>query len=86
MGPQKVVIPFGPEEIQEIERIVVDRDSVKALEFMEKVVRARIAASLDKGHCRPAFELGGKLPENLAPPLLGGAGEAGPPPEEGGKR
>ena len=49
---KKAILTFEPEEIMELERILMDRDEKEALEFLRKKVRAKIEAIQKSGmHC-----------------------------------
>jgi len=44
MQSEQVVIAFSAPELQQLERIVMDRDKSMALEFVQKVIKPRLDA------------------------------------------
>jgi len=54
---KKVVICLNQENLQAVERAVLDRDAQAALDFLTRVIKPRIDAELNKPHCRPVFEM-----------------------------
>ena len=73
MQRDKVVITLGAEQLQEVERIVVDRDNLGALEFVKKIVKLQVDAALNKGHCKLVFEWRRGQPVKMEPsPVDGG--------------
>jgi hypothetical protein len=51
---QKVVITLDAGELQELERILMDRDEKEALRFLRERVEKKVAAAT-RTHCKPAF-------------------------------
>lgn len=49
---QKVVITLDAEELQELERILMDRDEKDALQFLREHVEKKVEAAT-KAHCKP---------------------------------
>ncbi len=70
MQRQKIVITLGVEDLQEIERVVNDRDGNLAVEFVRKVIKPRVDDALDKGHCKPIFEWRHGRAEKIEPPPI----------------
>jgi len=68
MQRQKIVITLSAEDLQEVERIVADRDGNLAVEFVRKIIKPRVDDALDKGHCKPIFEWRRGQPEKIEPP------------------
>jgi hypothetical protein len=44
-----IVVPLDEREVQELQRILLDRDEKAALEFMEKYIKPAAHKSLDGG-------------------------------------
>ena len=72
MHRQKVIITLGAQELQKVERIAVDRDNLRALEFVRKIIKPRVDEPLDKGHCKPIFEWRRGQPVKIEPPPVDG--------------
>jgi len=70
MQSEKVVITLGRKDLQDVQRIVLDRDNKMALEFVEKIIKPQVDAALDKGHCKPIFEWRRGQPEKIQPPPI----------------
>jgi len=67
MTADKIIITLDAEDLQTIERIVGDRDSKLAVEFVRKIIKLRVDTTLDKGHCKPIFEWRRGQPEKIQP-------------------
>jgi hypothetical protein len=52
---QKVVITLDPEDLQELERILMDREEKDALRFLRERFEKKVQKTT-KGHCRPPFD------------------------------
>ena len=70
MQRQKIVITLGAEDLQDVERIIADRDGALAVEFVRKIIKPRVDDALDKGHCKPIFEWHRGQPEKIKPPPM----------------
>jgi len=70
MQRQKIVITLGVEDLQEVERIVADRDGTLAVDFVRKIIKPRVDDALDKGHCKPIFEWRHGQAEKIKPPPI----------------
>jgi len=70
MQRQKVIITLGVQEVQKVQRIVLDRDEAMALEFVKKIIKPQVDTALDKGHCKPIFEWRRGQPEKIQPPPI----------------
>ncbi|MBN2593099.1 MAG: hypothetical protein JXA81_06305 [Sedimentisphaerales bacterium] len=70
MQRQKIVITLDAKDLQDVERIVADRDGALAVEFVRKVIKPRVDDVLDKGHCKPIFESRRGQPEKIEPPQI----------------
>ena len=62
------MIALSERDIQAVEQAVIDRDGESALHFLARVIRPKVEAALDKGHCKPIFEWGGSDPGVIQPP------------------
>jgi hypothetical protein len=56
MERQNVVISFNGQQLQQVERIVLDDDREMALTFVKNVIKPAVDNVLNKGHCKPIFE------------------------------
>ena len=56
MERQNAVISLDVQELQQLERIVLDDDQQMALTFVKNVIKLAVDDVLNKGHCRPIFE------------------------------
>ncbi len=56
MERQNVVISLDIQQLQQVERIVLDDDREMALTFVKNVIKPAVHAALGKGHCKPIFE------------------------------
>jgi len=70
MRRQKIVITLGAEDLQDVERIVADRDGTLAIEFVTKIIKPRVDSARDRGHCKPIFEWHRGQPEKVEPPQI----------------
>jgi hypothetical protein len=52
---QKVVITLDPEDLQELERILIDRDEKDALRFLHERIEKKVHEAT-RAHIRPPFE------------------------------
>ena len=52
---QKVVITLDPADLQELERILMDRDEKDALRFLHERIEKKVH-KVAKSHCRPPFD------------------------------
>jgi len=68
MQKQKIVITLHAGELQDVERIVADRDGTLAIQFVTNVIKPKVDAARDKGHCKPIFEWHRGQPEKIQPP------------------
>jgi hypothetical protein len=73
MERQNVVISLDIQQLQQVERIVLDDDQQAALTFVKNVIKPAVDAALGKGHCRPVFEWRRGQPEKVKPPPIGSA-------------
>jgi len=49
---KKAILTLEPEDVMELERILIDRDEEAALKFLSKKVKAKIEAAQKSGlHC-----------------------------------
>lgn len=56
MKSQNVVISLDLQQVQQVERIVLDDDQQMALTFVKNVIKPAVDAFVGKGHCKPIFE------------------------------
>ena len=56
MERQNVVISLNADQLQQVERIVLDDDQQMALTFVKNVLKPAVDDVLNKGHCKPIFE------------------------------
>jgi len=68
MQNAKVVITLDAQQLQQVERIVLDDDQKMALTFVKNVLKPAVDAALGKGHCKPIFEWRRGQPEKIEPP------------------
>jgi hypothetical protein len=73
MERQNVVISLDFQQLQQVERIVLDDDQQAALTFVKNVIKPAVDAVLNKGHCKPIFEWQRGQPEKIQPPPIGSA-------------
>jgi len=57
MHDPKAVVTLYERDVQAVEQAVLDADAAAALEFPRDVLRPAIEAFLNRGHCKPYFEL-----------------------------
>ena len=55
-----VVLRLEPAELLELRRLTLDEDAAGALRFLCDVLLPKAEETLDRGHCRPTFEWGGR--------------------------
>ena len=70
MENQNVVISLDVQQLQQVERIVLDDDREKALMFVKNVIKPAVDGVLNKGHCKPIFEWRRGQPEKIEPPPI----------------
>ena len=70
MEKQNFVISLGIQELQQVERIVLDDDQQLALTFVKNVIKPAVDAVLGKGHCKPIFEWHRGENMKIAPPPI----------------
>lgn len=70
MERQNVVISLDAEQLQQVERIVLDDDQQAALTFVRNVIKPAVDNVLNKGHCKPIFEWRRGQPEKIEPPPI----------------
>ena len=58
---EKVVITLEPEEVIEVQRIVLDETPDEALEFLKSRIHKKVEEVLTRPHCVPIFEMKGKI-------------------------
>jgi len=63
-----VVVKLDPEEVLELKRLTLDEDARGALRFLGGVLSPKVEEVLDRGHCRPTFEWGGRDMTRTEPP------------------
>jgi len=52
---RNIVITLGAEELQELERILIDRDEKEALRFLREHIEKKVNAATRTG-CKPPFD------------------------------
>jgi len=52
---QRIVITLDAEDLQELERILIDRDEKDALRFLHERIEKKVHKTT-KAHCRPPFD------------------------------
>jgi guanylate kinase len=52
---QRVVITLDPEDLQELERILMDREEKDALRYLRERIEKKVK-KVSKAHCRPPFD------------------------------
>jgi hypothetical protein len=58
---KSITLTLTDEEIMELQRILLDEDSEKALCFLKKHLDKKVQEVISgKGHCKPWFELPGR--------------------------
>ena len=63
-----VVVRLEPEEVLELQRVLLDEDEAGALRLLETVLFPKVNERLSRGHCRPTFEWGGRDMARTEPP------------------
>jgi hypothetical protein len=52
---QRIVITLDAEDLQELERILIDRDEKDAFRFLHERIEKKVH-EVAKAHCRPPFD------------------------------
>ena len=52
---QRIVITLDARDLQELERILIDRDEKDALRFLHEIFEKKVQKTT-KAHCRPPFD------------------------------
>ena len=52
---QRIVVTLDARDLQELERILMDRDEKEALRFLHERLEKKVKA-VTKAHCRPPFD------------------------------
>ena len=68
MALPPVVVKLEPKEVLELQRLTLDEDAAGALRFLRAVLSPKVEEILDRGHCRPTFEWGGRDLTPAEPP------------------
>lgn len=57
MREAKAVVTLCERDVQDVEQAVLDADADAALEFLREVLWPAIETFLNRGRCKPVFEL-----------------------------
>jgi hypothetical protein len=52
---QRIVVILDARDLQELERILIDRDEKGALRFLHERIEKKVEGA-HKGHCKPPFD------------------------------
>jgi len=58
---ERIIISLEPEEVIELQRIVLDESPNEALIFLKNKLNKKVEAVLSRPHCVPIFEMKGKI-------------------------
>jgi len=58
---ERVIISLEPEEIIELQRIVLDDEPGEALKFLKARINKKVEEVLNRPHCVPIFEMKEKI-------------------------